>query len=149
MVKVVMNDPMRHVVDFPGQRRRPRHVYFAGDEKEIGLSAPVGRIKKTDPVGDKRIAVIIGFQWIGGDTPNSVFVFLHWHGFRHALAREQDFLRVRIAKPERDRIVRVNFRGNQWRGRLVRMRQPRTLNRRRPLRETWYSDGGKEKHEEK
>ncbi len=125
----MMHLAVRHIRSFPGKRRRPRHVHFAGPVEKIGLDGVVRRIEEPHAVGDNRVAIKIRSERFGGRAPHARIVLLHGQWFRAAFERNRNFLDVRSAKTERDPTVGVDFGRNQRRWRLSRSSRSQKQNR--------------------
>lgn len=67
----------RHIIDFPGQGPRPRHVNFALRVEQVRLDQPVRWIHQSHSIGDKGVTVIVGTQWTCGCAPDTLIVALH------------------------------------------------------------------------
>src|SRR6267154_524477 len=114
LIKMVMNFAVRNAGDFPG-KRWPGDVHFAGAIKEIWLGAVVGGVEEADAVGNEGVTVIIGSEWIGGDAPYALIIFLHGHGLGRAFDLNRNFFRVGIAEAKGDGVVGPNVGRNEWR----------------------------------
>ena len=108
-VEMMMNFAMRDCADLPGKRCRSGDMHFAGAIEKVRFYRVIRGIEEADTVGGERVAVIIRREWIGGDAPYALVIFLHGQGLAGTFDGNGNFFYVGCAEAERHAAVGMDL----------------------------------------
>ncbi len=111
LVEVLMNDPMRNILDIPRFGLRSGNLENIRRTPQVRIDRRIRGVERRYTIGDKEVVVQVRLHGREGDTPNSLVVFGHGQRTGVSVHAERDLARSWIVKRKRDRAIGVNVWG--------------------------------------